>query len=533
MSLKLTEPVFCFTSDVDWNPDPAIRAQLDLFARYDARLTMFATHRSPLLEDSANIQIGVHPNFLPGSTHGTGVREVLDHVFALYPRAQSFRSHSYFDNQHISEEINRRGIRYDANLCLYMQEEIAPLRHCHGSLRFPTFLDDNIHWFHGGSWRLDDLKRQLLTPGLKIFNFHPYHIALNTPTFEHYQSKRSIFKTLTHEDIEAHRYNGAGPATFVEELLEFLKSRFETHLLGDLYRRYSEGRGEPVREVEGRPAMKGDYATSSEEERKALVRDQYNRMDADNIYITSRDFHLRELEIASIKRHVSTGSILDCGCGNGYTLLSLAKELPSIRMVGVDFSENLIAGANRLKERFEHELVSMPEFRVADIFDYIENDAEMFEFIITERVIVNLPTQALQEKIILGIIRKLKPGGSYLMVEGTLEGFRALNQLRDRAELDVIPDVYPGNESSKKPEERWIREVVRRSGTAEIAAVENFSFYNLVSKIVHPLLVAPEEPKFSAQINRYAAVVQNGISDMGIVMPDVGAGKLFVIRRTA
>ncbi len=531
MPLKLTEPVFCFTADMDWNADSAIRAETDLFARHGAKLTVFATHAPPLLQESPNLQVGVHPNFLPGSTHGGTMKEVLDHVFGLYPEAETFRSHSYFDNQQLSAEMSQRGIRYDANLCLYLQDGLAPLAHCHGSWRFPSFLDDNIHWFHGGSWKLEDIKAKLFTPGLKIFNFHPYPVALNIPTLAYYHAKRSLLKTLSPDDIAAHRYSGAGPETFLEELLAFLQPRAETHLLRDLYRAHIDDAGERPRDIAGRPAVKADYATASEEERKALVRDQYNRMDATNIYITSRDFHLRELEIAAIKRRISSGSILDCGCGNGYTLLSLAKVLPGVRMKGVDFSENLIAGANTLKAQFAAELKSTPEFEVDDIFRYIAHDAETFDVIITERVIVNLPTEALQEEIILGIIRKLKPGGSYLMVEGTLEGFARLNVLRADAGLETIPDVYPGNESSKKPEEDRIRAIVQQSGVAEIVAVDNFSFYNLVSKIVHPLLVAPEQPQFSAKINQFAALAQEGLSRAGIALPDIGAGKLFVIRR--
>lgn len=534
---KLQEPVFCFTSDLDWNSDTAIEATLDAFARANAKLTVFATHQTPVVRRHANVQVGVHPNFLPGSTHGATQDAVIDHVFGLYPDAQTYRSHSYFDNQLISEQMHRRGIRYDANLSLYLQEGLGPLHHCHDSWRFPTFFDDNVHWFHDGKWDFKALVNQITTPGLKIFNFHPYPVALNIPTREYYQSKRALLKSLTPDEVDRHRFRGQGPRNFIEEMLEFISKRFPTHTLGDLYDQLTMSADPaPAIDVAGRPTMSQSYSGAGVDDRKKLVLDQYEKMDATNIYITSRDFHLRELEISSIARCMEEvdarkPSVLDCGCGNGYTLLSLGKRFPDARLVGVDFSQNLIGGARSLTERFRSELKSVPEFVCRDIFDFLDKDEEKFDFIITERVIVNLPTEELQDQVVLSLLGKLAVGGRYLMVEGAREGFESMNEARRRTGLAEIPDTYPGNESSRKLDSGRILSLAAKSGCASVVAEENFSFYNLVSKTVHPLLVAPEEPKFAARINEHAAQVQRALHEMRLELPDFGAGKIWVIRK--
>ena len=58
---------------------------------------MFATHKSTLIDSlaaSGAVEVGLHPNFLPGSTHGRDLKSVIAHVCELYPRARCFRSHS-------------------------------------------------------------------------------------------------------------------------------------------------------------------------------------------------------------------------------------------------------------------------------------------------------------------------------------------------------------------------------------------------------------------------------------------------------
>src|SRR5207244_3974947 len=61
------------------------------------RATWFVTHMSPaisrLRRNPELFELGIHPNFLPGSTHGDTPDAVLRHCRALVPDAVSMRTH--------------------------------------------------------------------------------------------------------------------------------------------------------------------------------------------------------------------------------------------------------------------------------------------------------------------------------------------------------------------------------------------------------------------------------------------------------
>ncbi len=88
------------------------------------------------------------------------------------------------------------------------------------------------------------------------------------------------------------------------------------------------------------------YWAATPDERQRTLRDVYESVDPLDPHATFRDHNLRGLEISALKKHLtSPGNILDLGCGNGYTLLSIAEDL-DWPMTGVDFSQNMINGSN-------------------------------------------------------------------------------------------------------------------------------------------------------------------------------------------
>src|SRR6266700_1977640 len=65
---------------------------------------------------------------------------------------------------------------------------------------------------------------------------------------------------------------------------------------------------------------------------------------------TAPDHYYRELEIESILRvlvAMKPETILDVGCGNGYTTLKIGKQFPAATVVGVDSSKEMIAEARK------------------------------------------------------------------------------------------------------------------------------------------------------------------------------------------
>jgi hypothetical protein len=246
--VRVTEPVLCFTSDVDWASDPCLEDLFGQLASRGIRPTVFATHRSEVLatrEAAGDVEVGIHPNFLPGSTHGAGEDEVIDHVLGLFPSARAFRSHCFVDSTHIVRRMLARGIRYDSNLCLFLEPELRPLRHGGGIVRLPVFWEDDCHWeLTGGDWDLASYLGRFLTPGLKILNVHPFPFAVNVPDAGRYGQIKHHIPTLSEHELPALVHPGAGSRTFVLDLLDSLLERgLRFHTLHELYETYGTGVG--------------------------------------------------------------------------------------------------------------------------------------------------------------------------------------------------------------------------------------------------------------------------------------------------
>ena len=82
--------------DQDWAPDWATRDLVELLVTSGMKGTFFATHPCPtlrLMRDRGVLEIGWHPNFLPGSSHGNTVEEVIATLKGWVPEASGVRAH--------------------------------------------------------------------------------------------------------------------------------------------------------------------------------------------------------------------------------------------------------------------------------------------------------------------------------------------------------------------------------------------------------------------------------------------------------
>lgn len=233
-------PVFCVTCDTDWASDYCLEDLFTLLGGFGIVPTVFATNPSPVLADHearGSIEVGVHPNFLAGSSHGDGIEAVLDTVFGWFPAARSFRTHAYCESTPILRALHGRGARYDSNLCLFLQPHIEPLRHATGLVRFPVFWEDDVHWERtGGVWDLAHFEEAFTTPGLKVLDVHPFHVATNAPGDEHYQRVKAHTKTMVAAQASELRHPGEGVRTFLVGLCELMRTRgLACRRLSELY----------------------------------------------------------------------------------------------------------------------------------------------------------------------------------------------------------------------------------------------------------------------------------------------------------
>jgi len=181
------------TLDVDWAPDFMIDGAARLLCERGVRATWFVTHRSPAVERLAEdplFELGLHPNFLPGSTHGDSWDAVLAHCAELVPGAISMRTHSLVQStpllDHVAAETD---VRVDASLYLPHGPGLRPLEHWSGRgslVRVPFLWEDDLEMARPVPvWSIDGLPS---AGGLKVLDFHPVHVFLNSVAMDGYEA---------------------------------------------------------------------------------------------------------------------------------------------------------------------------------------------------------------------------------------------------------------------------------------------------------------------------------------------------------
>ena len=220
----------CLTLDIDWAPDFIIDFAADLLIDRDVRATWFMTHASPAIDrlrDHPDLfELGIHPNFQTGSTHGDTPEAVLDHCLSIVPEATSTRSHGLVQSSSLLRLLAcEPSITVDVSLFLPGATGLQPIdyRLPEGALtRMPYFWEDDYEMIQRSpSWELEPLS---FSPGLKIFDFHPFHIYLNGADFSSYDElKRRTGGNIQQAgpgDTDDLIRTGAGPRSLFEELLE-------------------------------------------------------------------------------------------------------------------------------------------------------------------------------------------------------------------------------------------------------------------------------------------------------------------------
>jgi len=160
---------------------------------------------------------------------------------------------------------------------------------------------------------------------------------------------------------------------------------------------------------------------------------------------TTDDVYLRELEIRTItqilKALLGPGpkTVLDVGCGEGYSTINVALESPHFSFTGVDYSANMIRMA-RARLAATPVLKGRLQFQVGDVLDLSSAcGAATYDAVISDRCLINLESKEDQRQALKEIARRVAAGGYYLAVENFMEGQEAMNQARAALGLTPIP----------------------------------------------------------------------------------------------
>lgn len=235
----------------------------------------------------------------------------------------------------------------------------------------------------------------------------------------------------------------------------------------------------------------------------------------ETVTATTNDVYLRELEfrtfvnaITALRASEEIGGdpagagemlALDIGCGDGHTTINMARHFPNTSFAGVDYSESMVANANRSLER---EPATNVTFSVADATRIAEAfPASSFDVILTDRCLINLDSAEKQYDSIRQISELLRPGGHYIGIENFVEGQERLTAARASMSLPEIPvrwhNLFFKEEEFESQVQKWFSQIT----------FEDFSSsYYFATRVLYSAMCHErgEEPDYQHAIHRLA-----------------------------
>lgn len=247
------------------------------------------------------------------------------------------------------------------------------------------------------------------------------------------------------------------------------------------------------------------------------------RASNDKINPTTNDFYLRVLERNTLMSQLSrygcneNSVILDAGCGDGETLLEFHKEF-GCALTGRDFAGSMIDLA---KTRFANQPSARIDLAVGDVRNVEELAKDRkFDFITTDRCLINLDDEDQQYAAIAGIANSLKKSGVYFAIENFIEGQESLNYLRS---LYGLPEIKIRWHNKFFSEKIFLDTTKTMFSTVE--KIEFSSAYYFATRVIYSKMCVEQniEPDYMHPIHRDS-----------IKLPQFGSFspiKLFILRK--
>ena len=216
------------------------------------------------------------------------------------------------------------------------------------------------------------------------------------------------------------------------------------------------------------------------------------------------------LEIENISKHIKDGdTVIDIGCANGYSTFQQAKLHNLKSIVGIDYSENMIAHANSSLSK--NNLNSPITFNNGDIrkLEFADNS---FDVAYTTRVVINLPTWQEQQLAITECLRIVKPGGTLVLSEGFWEPLTKLNALRQIFSLPALVE----HDFNRYLKFHKLKEFLDAKGL-DYEIIDFSSIYYLGSRLIREVVTDPGSYEgFTNPINKIFYELERQYSGGGL-----------------
>lgn len=252
-----------------------------------------------------------------------------------------------------------------------------------------------------------------------------------------------------------------------------------------------------------------------------------------NLRATTKTPTIKKLEINAIYKAISNTpyrggmDVLEVGCGNGYNCFALAELLDGFYFTGVDYVADMIKNAETIKLDNQPKFQRV-NFRVGDLLklDDDKNLKEAYDFVFTDRCIINLNSVELHLKALDQLVRKVKTGGYLIILENIDQTYRLNNNLRETVGL---PPRNPASFNLFIDEERFLAHAVK---SLELIRVDDFgSLHDVILYVLTPMVnngdVDYEHPMVKA-----AAELSAAVSDE-YSFGSYGQNRLYLFRKTS
>ena len=217
--------------DIDWASDEVLTDNASLLEEAGVKVCFFVTHNAPLLSRlraSDRVELGLHPNFDPllrGEAGGGTAADIIEEVRKLVPGARVLRGHSMTTSGRWLDVYKSAGITHLSNYFMFGVNAIRPFFQVNGLMEVPVYFADDGYLYLENSRRVTfDIGEESADThqGLRVYNFHPIHVFLNTEHLDRYERTRHLHHNP--EELIKHRYEGVGTRTRLVELLKLAES---------------------------------------------------------------------------------------------------------------------------------------------------------------------------------------------------------------------------------------------------------------------------------------------------------------------
>ena len=228
------------TLDIDWAPDLIIQQIAKILINKNVKATWFITHDSEQIQTLFKypelFEVGIHPNFKKNSSQGESPEKIIDFLLNIAPKAKSVRTHSLYQSTPILKLLKNKGLKNDVSIFLSHAQNITPTEYFFSQYdcisRFPFLWEDDEEIN-----RLNPCfnpKKFVTQKGLKIFNFHPIHIFMNSCVNSTYENIKHLLNPFNSNDLKPFINKNPGVGTFFQELVNFLEKNKDANTISEI-----------------------------------------------------------------------------------------------------------------------------------------------------------------------------------------------------------------------------------------------------------------------------------------------------------